>query len=119
MTMLVSLAEAKLHLRIDDDDSGGSDDDPDLTLKIHAASGAVLNYIRASEPTFLDSSGDVIVDTSGDPVGIPYEVKAATLLLLGDLYKERDAVNAAEWEHGFLPRSVLSILYPFRRPTLA
>lgn len=117
MTMLVSLAQAKIHLRIDGPDP--SPEDADLTLKIEAASGAVLNYIRSSVPSFLDSSGDPLLDSAGDPIGIPYEVKAATLLLLGDLYKERDAINAAEWEHGFLPKSVLSMLYPYRMPSMA
>jgi hypothetical protein len=119
VTMLVTLAEAKLHLRIDEQDSAGNADDSDLTLKIHAASGAVLNYIRGSGETFLDSSGNPETDTAGDIVGVPYEVKAAVLLLLGDFYKEREALNAANWTQGFLPISVMSLLYPYRQPTIA
>lgn len=112
--MLVTLAQAKLHLRIDEDDG-----DNDLELKIHAASGAVLNYVRQSDPAWLDTAGEPVIDTAGEPAGIPYEVKAATLLLLGDLYKERDGANTSQWSHGFLPVSVLSLLYPYRMPSLA
>lgn len=115
MIGLVTVDEAKRHLRIDDD--SGSDDS-DIEMKIYAASRAVLNYISQSDPDFLDSFGEPFEDSSGS-VDIPFDVKAATLLLLGDLYKERDAVNTAEWEHGYLPKSVLSLLYPYRMPSLA
>lgn len=119
MSMLITLAQAKEHLRIIDLGTGGNPDDNDLILKIEGASESVLDYVRSSDPDWLDTAGDPILDTNGDPVGIPANVKSATLLMLGYLYREREGDNTVEFEHGFLPRAVLSMLYPYRLPTLA
>ena len=113
MVMLVSLAAAKEHLRVDD-----SDNDNDLTLKIHAASGAVLNYIRNGADLFTDSAGDPILDSNDNPIGIPYEIQAATLLLLGYLYKNRDSDPDKAYGHGMLPNDVTALLYVYRVPSL-
>jgi hypothetical protein len=113
MVMLVTLAAAKDHLRIDN-----SDDDNDLTLKIHAASGAVLNYIRNGADEFTDSSGEPILDSNGVPVGIPFEIQAATLLLLGYLFKDRDGDPDKAFTHNYLPMGVISLLTFWRDPTL-
>lgn len=113
MVMLVSLAQAKEHLRVDD-----ADNDNDLTLKIHAASGAVLNYIRNGADVFTDSSGEPILDSNDNPVGIPYEIQAATLLMVGYLYRMRDNNEDGEYEMGYLPKPVTALLYTFRVPSL-
>lgn len=113
MVMLVTLAAAKDHLRIDN-----SDDDNDLTLKIHAASGTVLNYIRNGADEFTDSAGDPILDSNDVPIGIPFEIQAATLLLVGYLYKDRDGDPDKAFTHGYLPMGVMSLLYPYRDPAL-
>jgi len=113
MAMLVSLARAKSHLRIT-----GTDDDSDVELKLKAASRAVLRYID-SDQDFLDTFGEPDEESDGVALGIPDDIQAATLLLLGDLYKEREGVNASQWEHGFLPVAVVSLLYSYRTPTSA
>ena len=113
MVMLVSLSQAKDHLRIDNDDG-----DNDLTLKIHAASGAVLNYIRNGADVFTDSTGEPILDSNDAPIGVPYEIQAATLLMLGYLFKDRDADPDKAYTHGYLPMPVMSLLYPHRVPSL-
>lgn len=113
MVMLVSLVQAREHLRIDT-----LDEDNDLILKIHAASAAVLNYIRNGADIFTDSTGEPIVDSNGAPLGIPYEVQAATLLLLGYLYRQRDSDEDKEWEMGYLPKPVTALLYVHRVPSL-
>jgi hypothetical protein len=113
MVMLVSLQQAKDHLRVDN-----SDGDNDLTLKIHAASGVVLNYIRNGADIFTDSAGDPILDSNDNPIGIPYEVQAATLLMLGYLYVNRDADPDKAYSHGMLPNDVTALLYPYRVPSL-
>lgn len=114
MNDLVTLAQAVAHLRCESDD-------PSVPLLLSAASEAVLQYI--GDPTFVDTAGFVPVDSAGDPVGVPAQVKAATLLLLGDLYEHRkpeptDPVPA-EFGYGYLPRAVVALLYPFRLPSLA
>ncbi|WP_460640101.1 head-tail connector protein [Larkinella harenae] len=111
--MLVSLQQASDHLRRDT-----TDDDSDLELKIHAASAAVINYLKAGA-TFLDTSGGVPLDTSGNPVGVPYEVQAAVLLMLGVLYRDRDGQEMSQWELGYLPRPVMALLYPLRDPAMS
>jgi len=121
MAMLVTLEQAKDHLQMDHDA-----DDADITLKIHAASGAVVNYLKSSADPYFDSSGNVITDSSGDPE-VPFEVKAATLILVAEMYKNREGLTedpiggAAQitYGYGYLPRSVVALLYPLRDPACA
>jgi hypothetical protein len=117
MTMLVTLAQAKAHLRVITDA-----EDDDITLKIHAASALVIDYLKEAADTFTDSSGEVLLDSSDLPE-TPYAVKAATLLMVGDLFKNReptpdDVVNT-QFGYGYLPRAVVALLYPLRDPSLA
>lgn len=72
MAALLTLDEAKLHCRIDHDD-----EDSLLGAMIAAAAASVRDFINA--PEALD-------DTA------PAPVKAAALLLVGDLYANREAL---------------------------
>lgn len=118
---LVSLNKGKEHLRVDHDA-----EDSLIELYIKAASAAILNYLKDGKDSFLDStnldsSDEVEVDSSGEPVGIPEDVQAATLIMLGYLYKNRDnndgyAVSGA-FGAGTLPLPVTALLYPLRDPT--
>lgn len=113
--MLVTLQQASDHLRRDT-----TADDTDLTLKIHAASGMVMNYIQgAGIDGFTDSAGDVFVDSQGDPLDVPYAVQAATLLMIGYLYRLRDGNGDGDFDRGYLPMPVTAILQPYRDPSLA
>lgn len=111
--MLVSLASAKDHLRMDH-----SDEDNLIELYINAASGAVLNYLKDGADTFLDSSGIVSLDSNLEPIGVPYEVQAATLILLGHFFKDRDENANGAFQQGYLPMPVTALLYPLRDPSL-
>ena len=106
MTLLVTLAQAKEHLRIDT-----ADGDADLTLKIHAASAAVLNYMKSASVYETVQSG-------GTPA-VRFEVQASVLLMLGYLNKDRDGDPDHEYEAGMLPRPVTALLYALRDPSLA
>jgi hypothetical protein len=110
---LVTLAEASAHLRRDT-----TADDADLDDKIMAASQIVLNYIGDGADDFLNTAN---VDSSGDPI-IPAAVKAATLMMVGVLYRIRDGesgiVNPMFKEQGMLPLAVVALLYPYRTPTV-
>lgn len=121
--MLVSLQQASDHLRRDT-----SDDDADLMLKIVAASQAIVNYIgvaRAAEIIEFDSAGEVEVDSNGDPVGVPEPIQLAVLIVLGDLYADRDGRDfieggtAPRLEDIILPRTVHFLLDPYRKPRIA
>jgi len=119
MTMLVSLDQAKDHLRIDSDS-----EDSDLALKIYGASKAVLNYMKSAsvyEPE-RDETGAVVIGPDGLPVysdQVLFEVQAAVLLMLGFLYKDRDVNADNAFEQGYLPKPVTALLYSLRDPALA
>lgn len=111
--MLVTLAQAKRHLRVD-----FSDEDADIELRTAAASAAVVRYLKAASPYELDSSGAVVTDSAGDPV-VLFEAQAATLLMLGYLYKDRDGDPDQAYQMGYLPAPVTALLYAIRDPALA
>ena len=106
MTMLVTLQQAKDHLRVDFDA-----EDSDITLKIHAASGVVIRYLKLPSAYFADLPA-LTTDT-------PFEIQAAVLIMLGILYRDRDGTEMDKWEHGYLPFPVTSLLYTYRDPALA
>lgn len=124
--MLVTLEQAKAHLLVDFEEA-----DNDITLKISAASGAVLNYLKTRKKLYrveVDEDGYEVLDSQGDPIYIRDsqgdrivrdEVKHATLILLGIFFRDRDGVEAKDWAPGFLPAPVTAILYPLRDPALA
>ena len=103
MIELVTLDEAQAHLRIDN-----LDDISDLLGKIWAASIIVINHLGVDEDYYADSNG------KQDP---PYQVKAATLLLLGELFKNRE--GEGNYEDGRLPAPVRALLGPLRDPVMA
>lgn len=145
---LVTLDEARRHLRLDDVslDSNGDplplSDDPDLALKIAGASAAVLNYLKGYrnlwEREYLaDTAGFPLLtptgkpipveDSNGDPVYvidsngdriIVDAVRSATLLMLGFLWRDRDENADGAYEQGFLPKPVTALLYPLRDPAV-
>jgi hypothetical protein len=106
---LVSLERAKAHLNVIDDAQ-----DEEIEAKILEASDAVLGYLDDAADAFLDTSGNVI------EVELPARVTAATLAMLGVLFKDRDNSDTASWQnHGYLPPMVVALLYPLRTPTLS
>ena len=72
---LVTLDQAKLHLRVDHDE-----DDDSIDAFIYAASQAVLNYLGDAQYDFVDTSGELIEDSSGTM--IPHVVTQAAASFL-------------------------------------
>lgn len=107
---LVSVERVKEALHID-----GSGDDVRLASDIAAASAAVVNYLkdRAAQVLNLDGDGEL---QSGSEV--PPEVELATIVLVGHYYREPDGDSEKAFEHGYLPRPVIALLYPLRDPAL-
>lgn len=70
--MFLTADETKLHLRID-----SSDEDSKITLLIATAQAAVASYLNM-ESEDLDTAA-------------PAPVKSAALLMIGDLYANREA----------------------------
>jgi len=122
MVQLVSLVQASAHLRIDN-----TDDDNDLTLKISAASNAVINYLgaeKSAEIISFDSAGEVVFDSNDEPVGVPEEIQACVLIILGMLYNDRDGEDfnktiSERTGNIIMPRIVHLLLDPYKLPIIA
>ena len=109
MVQLVSPQEVRSMLRID-----GDSDDETLLLLIPAASAAVLNYLKSGADAFMGEGGEVMEDAS-----VPFEVRAATVLMVGHLMRNPDNDVEQAFEPGYLPRPVTALLYPLRDPACA
>ena len=132
MNNLVTLDEARDHLRLDE-----GPDDTWLATWIPVVSEAVALWLKDEwrlyqpevgsdgEPV-LDSDGRpaVVLDSDGDPV-VRWAVKAACLVELASQYRFRegegkDNVMPADAGHGYvLNKASTAILTPLRRPTVA
>ena len=127
---LVSKAEARAQLRLDEVDSAGGPDDMWLTIWIPAVSEAVASWLKQEWRLFLpllDSSGDVIEDSSGDPVpseDVRPQVKGAVLIELASQYRFREGEGEntvpSHEGHGYaLSKAATAILSPLRKSTVA
>ena len=105
--MLVDLDTCKAALNIDIE----AHDENLENLLIPAASGAVLNYLKLDHE-FYD-------DTSGNVVGVPDEVRNATVMLVGIMLRDPDGKDTSIWPDGYLPMPVKNLLYMLRDPSLA
>jgi len=102
---IVTLAQVKSHLRVDNDL-----EDDDLALKLLAAQSAVLTYLKSS-------SVDTLMD--GSPSEFQFAISAATLLMVGYLYRNRDGDEDQAFDGNYLPGPVKSLLLPYRTPSFA
>lgn len=125
--MLVTVQQAKAHLRVDPDWDG---DDEDIELKVHVASGLVLTYLKNHGVLYeyeRDSDSEIVLDSDGEPTiaedidgkVLRYEVKGAVLILTGILYRDRDGQEMVNWAQGYLPAPVTALLYPLRDPVFS
>ncbi|RCX01891.1 MULTISPECIES: head-tail connector protein [Kosakonia] len=107
MIELVTIDQAKEHLRID-----GDAGDADLTLKIQAGSAAILAYVQGSRDLIV-GSGNVLIE--GEPLR---RTQTALLMLLGWLDRNRGGEEEEKLKQGELPFSVTMLIYDLRRPTI-
>lgn len=106
MIILITFAEGKEHLRVDH-----NVDDADIQRKIDQATNIVLDYLKMR--TVPSSwTGGTAFSPPGD--GVPGTVKAATLLVLGELWENREASVAI-----VLSDAVKSLLHRWRDPAMA
>lgn len=137
MVNLVTIEEARAHLRIDDVDSDGGPDDPWLAMFIPAISEAVMLWLkdpwRAYVPE-LDSDGNPILNSDGEPYPevdsdgndvVRWSVKAAVLVELASQYRYRegegkDNVMPPDAGYGYVLNKVsTNLLTPLRKPTVS
>jgi hypothetical protein len=134
---LVTQAEAIAQLRLDEGDSTGSPDGPWLSIWIPAISEAVRSWLKDDARLYVparDENGDVMVDSSGEPVpeldssGDPTVnpiVKGAVLVELASQYRYREgegsnAVPQDNVQYGYtLSAAATSLLRGLRKPTVA
>lgn len=108
--MLVTRAQAAEHLRIDNVAAEATT----LDLLIQAASGVVLDYLEMSVSDFTENAGDSDAEFSSDDLDeVPSKIKAAVLLLVGDMYRYRDS-GAPTYTEAILPPAVRALLYPLK-----
>lgn len=110
MPYIVTRQQAIDHLRIDE----YSEEADDLDLKILAASAVVLEYIETTESDYIDSdSGDSDSGSSGGSEATytyPYQIQAAVLLLLGDMYRHRSTDGTKTYTENGLPFVIKALL---------
>lgn len=102
MIDLVTLSVAKVHLGLLNDDR-----DTDVYMKIHQASEIVMRYYKHET-----APQEWVLNSSPVTYEIPSDMQAATLLVLGELFYNREAGVA-----NILSDAVKSIIP--RDPTLA
>jgi len=130
MAELVTIEQARIHLRTDTDA-----DDAWLGMMIPVISGAVFSWLKDEWRAYVpatDANGVVIEDSNGDP--IPFEdsngltvkplVVGAVLVELAQQYRYRDGSDAAavpsHWGHGYvLGAGASSLLSGSRKSTIA
>lgn len=132
---LVTLAEARAHLRLDfeeDSDEGTGADDSWLAIFIPAISQSVASWVKEEARLYVpevDSDDEIVVDSSGEPVpALPLVaravVKGAVLLELSSVYRFREGEgkdNAVPGDagHGYvLNKASTAMLTPLRRSTV-
>lgn len=89
MANCITLTQAKTHLKVEQ-----NDEDDHITLFIDAAHDYVKNFINQ----------DI-------PAPVPAAIKASILLIVGDLYKNREAYKDAQ---SYKNEAVDNLLWPYR-----
>lgn len=104
---LVTLKEVKHHVSVDT-----HFDDEMLEEKRRQASAIVLDYLKID----TNDTGFNWLDAFGEPTkNVPQLVRAATLLIVGSLFENRDGSGTSNP----LSQSVIDMLARSRTPTLA
>ena len=105
---LVTLLQAKLHLRVD-----GTHEDSLIQLFIDAAEQSTADYLERG----VYADADALAAPGADPNGIVVNpaIVAAVLLQVGHLYANREAVTPGSASE--LPLGVKHLLQPHRHGT--
>lgn len=99
--MIVSLEEAKAHLRIQHDEENQL-----IEGLIQQAQAAAQDFCRVSFEPYLDDEGN--------EADAPGPVKLAVLLMVGYFYEHREAEDGAGFRT--MRRAFMTLLYPYRDP---
>jgi hypothetical protein len=136
MINLMTHDDAYHHLRLDTEGEGTSitsPDDPWLDIFIPAVSEAVASWVKDEWRLYmpeLDTNGDVVVDSNGDPIPelplvVRPKVKAAALIELAAQYRYREGEgqqNQVSPDAGYgyvLNKTSTALLASIRKSTVA
>jgi len=117
MPTLVTLAQAKAHLRVSDWGESPGPEDLDIQLKINAATAIVITYIDRSDDE--DWSEEI---QSWTEETVPGDIQAAVLCMVEYLYRFRGGdvlTDAPKSQHGWLPPDVVNYLTRWRDPAVS
>lgn len=109
MKNLVTLKQAVDHLRLD-----GTASFPDAEMRIQQASMIVYDYLKIPVPEFTSPVQDSPIYDFWASTAIPFDIQAATLLIIGELFENREA-SIVE----VLSDAVKSLLHRHRDPAMA
>lgn len=103
---LVTDEQARAHLRVDADE--------DISLYLGAAEDAVRAFLGRNVYPDASALADAVLDGSAGeaPMVANKAIMAATLLFLGDLYRDRE--NSREGSQSAVPTGAYSLLQPYR-----
>lgn len=109
MPELVTIEEAKGHLRITSDS-----DNPDLAIKLEAATQVIIDYLTRRDEDWNAEMEAWTPDT------VPSSIRAAVLVQLGELYRKRgDDPDVEQRPTVSLSTTVMSLLMRYRDPGFA
>jgi len=101
---LITFSQAKLHLN-----ELGNDRDDDIEEKLSEASDIVMDYLKLS-----DVPDEWLASTSPLEYRIPAKVQAATKLVLGEIFENRESTTSDP-----ISDAVVRLLHRLRDPALA
>ena len=127
MASLVTLAQAKRHLRLSAPGSPLTEEDEDVQQKLDAAEAIVLDYVTQRRDDNDAWAAEVALWSADDPlpspgIAVPKQVPHAILLQLGDLYMntgDHTPEDTPKREQGDLSQAVMALLYRLRDPALS
>lgn len=113
MTALLTLDQAKAHLRVET-----TDFDADISQNIEEASEICLTYIKRRGPFPTDAEPTPPDWTDAD---LPADIRAAVKIMLSMLFDDRNAGKSdnPSVAMGYMPPNVTALLHRHRDPALA
>lgn len=102
MTMLAGVSETRDFLRYD-----GADNDDIIEQAIIDASDAVMRYLKVQDGYYEY------------PEQVPGAVRRATMMYVGIMLRDPSGAESSSGDHGYPPRVVMNLLYPYRDPAMS
>lgn len=114
---LITLEQARAQIRSD-----LTVDDALVEAYIASVSESILNYVDVAH--YIDSTGEVPVDSSNIALGVPEPWRLACMLEVARMYRfrENDADDHVDPQFGYgypFGKTAMGLLFPYRMPGIA